>query len=93
MCCRLRRNSELRGAKALDEGVNNGLIAAGQWNADGFGQLKNGDYLPNGYYVYTQPMALQDQSIREQRIAPPIQVAVKLAGAIHEVDVVVSVNR
>ena len=77
----------------LREAVNNGLIAAGQWNADGFGQLSRGDYLENGFYIFTQPMALQDQSIREQRIAPPIQVAIKLAGAIQECDIIIDVNR
>ena len=49
--------------------------------------------LNNGFYIFTQPMALQDQSIREQRIAPPIQVAIKLAGAIQECDVIIDVNR
>lgn len=76
-----------------DEAVNNGLCAPGTWNSDGFGQLATGQFLKTGYYVWTPPMATQDQSIREQRIAPPIQVALKLAGAIHEVDVLVSVNR
>lgn len=75
------------------EAINNGLIAPGQWNADGFGQLSRGDYLAEGFYIYTQPMAAQDQSIREQRIAPPIQIALKLAGAIHEIDCIVDVNR
>ena len=75
------------------EAINNGLIAPGQWNADGFGQLARGDYLNEGFYIYTQPMAAQDQSIREQRIAPPIQIALKLAGAIHEIDCIVDVNR
>lgn len=75
------------------EAINNGLIAPGQWNADGFGQLARGDYLSEGFYIYTQPMAAQDQSIREQRIAPPIQIALKLAGAIHEIDCIVDVNR
>lgn len=75
------------------EAINNGLIAPGQWNADGFGQLSRGDYLSEGFYIYTQPMAAQDQSIREQRIAPPIQIALKLAGAIHEIDCIVDVNR
>lgn len=75
------------------EAINNGLIAPGQWNADGFGQLARGDYLAEGFYIYTQPMAAQDQSIREQRIAPPIQIALKLAGAIHEIDCIVDVNR
>ena len=75
------------------EAINNGLAAPGQWNADGFGQLERGDYLPEGFYIYTQPMAEQPQSTREQRIAPPIQIALKLAGAIHEIDAIVDVNR
>lgn len=80
-------------AGVCEEAVNNGLVAPGQWNADGFGQLERGQFLDQGYYIYTQPMALQDQSIREQRIAPPMQIALKLAGAIHELDLIVDVNR
>lgn len=76
-----------------DEAVNNGLVAPGTWNADGFGQLSRGDFMKSGFYIYTQPMALQSQAIREQRIAPPIQIALKLAGAIHEIDCIVDVNR
>jgi hypothetical protein len=79
--------------KVLKEGVNNGLIAPGVWNGDGFGQLQSGDYLPTGFYIYAQPVDDQPQSEREQRKAPPIQVAVKLAGAIHFIDVQVDVNR
>lgn len=80
-------------AAVCEEAVNNGLVAPGQWNADGFGQLQRGAYLKTGYYIYVAPMALQDQSEREQRKAPPIQVALKLAGAIQEIDVLVNVNR
>lgn len=80
-------------AGVCQEAINNGLIAPGRWNADGFGQLSRGDFLEEGFYIYTQPMAAQDQSIREQRIAPPIQIALKLAGAIHEVDALIDVNR
>jgi hypothetical protein len=80
-------------AGVCEEAVDNGLVAPGQWNADGFGQLERGQFLDKGYYIYTQPMALQDQSIREQRIAPPLQIALKLAGAIHELDLIVDVNR
>jgi hypothetical protein len=80
-------------ARVLGEAVNNGLIAPGTWNADGFGQLERGDYLPKGWYIYAQPVDDQPQSEREQRKAPPIQVAVKLAGAVHFVDVQVDVNR
>lgn len=80
-------------AGVCQEAINNGLIGPGQWNADGFGQLSRGDYLDEGFYIYTPPMASQDQSIREQRIAPPIQIALKLAGAIQEIDCIVDVNR
>jgi hypothetical protein len=75
------------------QAVNNGLVAPGVWNADGFGNLNTGDYLKTGYYIYAQPVALQSQSDREARMSPPIQVAVKLAGAIQSVDVLVDVNR
>ena len=39
------------------------------------------------------PVAEQAQSEREQRKCPPIQIAAKLAGAIHFVDVQIDVNR
>lgn len=80
-------------SKVCQGGVGNGLLAPGVWNADGFGQLRRGDYLPKGYYLYSQPIVDQSQSEREERKAPPIQVAAKLAGAIHIVDVQIDVNR
>lgn len=76
-----------------DQAVSNGLVAPGIWNADGFGNLATGQYLKTGYYIYAQPIALQSQADRETRAAPPIQVAVKLAGAIQSLDVIVDVNR
>jgi Protein of unknown function (DUF3383) len=80
-------------ASVCDEAINNRLAAPGKWNGDPFGQLAQGDYLKSGYYIYAQPMALQAQSIREQRIAPPMTIALKLAGAIHEIDAIINVNR
>lgn len=77
----------------LGEAVNNGLVAPGIWNADGFGQLERGDTLPKGFYVFAGRIDDQPQSEREQRKAPPIQVAVKLAGAVHSTDVAIDVNR
>lgn len=76
-----------------EQAVNNGLVAPGTWNAGGFGQLQTGDFLKSGFYIYTPPMATQDQATREQRIAPPIQIALKLAGAIHQVSAIINVNR
>jgi Protein of unknown function (DUF3383). len=75
------------------EGRNNGLIAPGRWNSDGFGQLERGQILTKGWYIYAPLMDDQVQSIREQRIAPTLQCAIKLAGAINEIDIIVSVNR
>lgn len=73
--------------------VANGLVAPGVWNSAGFGLLNQGDYLPKGFYVYFEPVDLQSQASREARESQPFQVAIKLAGAIHTVDVIVSVNR
>lgn len=76
-----------------NQGVINGLIAPGIWNSNGFGILKEGDYMAQGYYVYAPPVALQNQADRAARMAVPIQVAVKLAGAIHTVSVAILVNQ
>jgi hypothetical protein len=78
---------------ALAQGVVNGLIAPGQWNAPGFGQIVYGQMLPKGYYVWAPLLESQPQSVREQRIAPTIQAAIKLAGAVHFSNVIVNVNR
>lgn len=73
--------------------VNNGLAAPGVWNGPSFGALVTGQYLKNGYYVFVPSVDLQSQSDRDARKAPPIQIALKLAGAIQSVDVLVTVNR
>jgi hypothetical protein len=78
---------------SLAQGVVNGLIAPGQWNAPGFGQIVYGQMLSKGYYVWAPLVESQPQAIREQRVAPTIQCAVKLAGAIHRAYVIVNVNR
>ena len=77
----------------LSQGVENGLIAPGVWNAEGFGQLKRGDLLGKGFYCTAGLIANQSQSDREARKSPLLQGAVKLAGAIHSVDCLLNVNR
>lgn len=77
----------------LDQAVSNGLVAPGQWNGPAFGAITSGQFLTKGYYVYAPPIEQQSQADREARKAPPIQVAVKLAGAVHFVDVIINVNR
>ena len=78
---------------SMNMAVYNGMCAPGQWNVAGFGQLNQGDYLNEGYYCWVIPVRQQDQADREARKAPPIQVAAKLAGAVHFAYVIVTVNR
>lgn len=78
---------------ACAQAQQNGLVGPGQWNAGGFGQLKTGDELPTGYYVYAPPIASQSPADRAARKSVPIQVAAKFAGAIHEVDIVLNINQ
>jgi hypothetical protein len=80
-------------ANSCAQGVQNGMIAPGQWNGPPLGQISTGQQLPAGFYVYAPRVATQPQSIREQRISPTIQALVKLAGAIHFADCIVNVNR
>ena len=75
------------------QAVTNGLLAPGVWNSGGFGQLAQGDFLPKGFYVYAPKVSSQDPALRAARKSVPIQIAAKLAGAIHEVSVAVTVNQ
>lgn len=79
--------------KTMARSVNNGLVAGGQWNGPPIGQIKTGDALPTGYYVFAPLVASQSQADREARKSVPIQVLAKLAGAVHSVNVLVTVNR
>jgi hypothetical protein len=74
-------------------GIVNGLGAPGQWNAAGFGQLNQGDTLSKGFYVYAPLIASQSQALRETRVSVPFQVAFKLAGAVHQPQVILNINR
>lgn len=80
-------------ARVMDQAVNNGLVAPGVWRADGFGALERGMYLDSGYYIFMPNVDDQDQSEREARKAPLMQIAAKFAGAIHSIDVQVDMNR
>lgn len=76
-----------------ERGVTNGLLAPGTWESSGFGTLKQGDFLSKGYYVYAPPVRNQSMGDRAARKSVTFQVAAKLAGAIHTVDILVNVNR
>lgn len=75
------------------QAVRNGLLAPGVWNSQGFGTLQEGDYLSKGFYVFAPRVDSQLETDRAARKAPTIQIAAKLAGAVHEVAVNVVVNQ
>lgn len=77
----------------LDKAVNNGLFAPGKWTGGPIGQLANGDTLTKGYYLYAESVDDQLQTDREARKGVPIQVAGKLAGAVHYGSVAITVVR
>lgn len=77
----------------LDKAVNNGLFAPGKWTGGPVGQLSTGDYLTKGYYTYAESVDDQLQTDREARKGVPIQVAGKLAGAVHYGNVAITVVR
>jgi hypothetical protein len=75
----------------MDAATNNGLCAPGTWTGPAIGPLKTGQTLAKGYFVYCPPMAFQSAADRAARKLPPVQIAAKLAGAIHEVDIIINV--
>jgi hypothetical protein len=79
--------------QVLTQGDVNGLLAPGTWTQAGFGKLKYNDFLPTGFYIYAPPVATQNPADRAARKSVTFQVAAKLAGAIHTVDVIVNINR
>jgi hypothetical protein len=82
-------------AGVMQRFVRNGFIAPGTWNsANTFGDpaIFKANISQAGYYIYSNPIADQPQSEREQRIAPLIQVACKESGAIHYITISVVIE-
>lgn len=82
--------------QVCEQGIKNGIIGAGAWNsAIPFGDPE--DFARNiaekGYYIYSIPVAQQNQTDREARIAPVVQIAIKFSGAIHHSDVIITIER
>lgn len=85
--------SAIRGV--CNQAVANGYLAPGTWNSpDQFGNYE--DFTRNieefGYYIYTQPIAEQSQSEREQRKMPLAQIAGKEAGAGHSTNIIITLE-
>lgn len=77
----------------LQQAVTNGLFAPGKWTGGDIGELTTGDTLTKGYYIYAESVDDQTQADREARKGVPIQVAAKLAGAVHYGTVAITVVR
>lgn len=70
----------------------NGFLATGIWTAPGFGQLKQGAAVSNGWYIYQPLVSTQSTTDRAARKSVPFQVAAKLAGAVQSANVLIDVN-
>jgi len=72
---------------------NRGFLSPGIWNAPSILNLNTGDTLSQGYLILAESIDSQNEQDRSNRIAPPIYVCVKLAGAIEFVTIQINVNR
>lgn len=79
--------------QACDAAVSRGFLAPGEWKGPHILNLYYGDTLPNGYLVQSEPYSRQSVADRQARKSMPIYIAVKLAGAVHEIVIGVYVNR
>lgn len=77
----------------LEKAVRTGFAAPGIWTAPGLLTLEQGDAIEKGYLVLSEAIDEQVPAEREARMAPPIYIMLKLAGAIHSVVIQVNVNR
>jgi hypothetical protein len=80
--------------QVCEQFVYNGFVAPGQWNSTPpFPGLASGQYLQLGYQIYAPSVNSQSQLARVSRVAPTIQIALKLAGAIQYAVINVLVNQ
>ena len=82
--------------KTIAKYIRNGFVAAGTWNSS----TKFGDYeafdraiQTQGYYVYAGDLSAQSQADREARKSVPFQIAVKLSGATHSIELILTIEK
>lgn len=81
--------------KTCEKYVRNGVFAPGTWTrSDFFGDRQQfiDAIEQKGYYVLIGDLADQTTAERQSRVSPVIQIAVKNAGAVHEEDIIISIN-
>jgi hypothetical protein len=78
------------------QAISNAMAAPGSWTSpDTFGNPEDfhRNIVEQGYYIYSQPITQQSSVDRAARKAPLVQIALKLAGAVHSSDLIVNINR
>jgi hypothetical protein len=75
------------------QAVGNGCLAPAVWNGDSFGELKTGDLLDKGYYIYAAPVSSQSANDRATRVSPPVTCAVTGAGALEGANILINFQR
>lgn len=83
-------------AGVCEQARRNGTIAPGTWNGSvpfGDPETFKRNIEETGYYIYSIPVALQNQTEREARKAPVVQIALKRSGAFHFSEVIINVQR
>jgi hypothetical protein len=84
----------VQGATAgFNAALNNGLIAPGFWTGAPVGEIKTGDWLPLGFYIYAAPVATETAGARAARQAPAITAICIGAGAIQSCSITVTFQR
>lgn len=73
--------------------VDAGFLAPGIWTGAPVLDLNTGDALTSGYLVQAASIASQSVADRAARVAPPIYVCVKLAGAVQSVVINLNINQ
>lgn len=77
----------------LENAVNIGFVTPGIWNSEPILTVKTGDMLSTGYKILFDSVSSQSQADRDARKAPPVYVLAKLAGAFHNAQIGVYINR
>ena len=80
-------------SRACNTLANIGLIAGGIWGGEQVLNLDTGDAIENGYYIEAESVSTLTPSQREQRMSPPIYIALLATGAIEHVVISVVVER
>jgi len=78
---------------AFNKALSNGLLAPGTWLGADLGEVKYGDFLPTGYYVYAGKKVDMLQADIDARKSPPISAIGIGAGAIHSAAITFTFQR